>query len=199
MQPASSSFRHKPTLQGAAVVLRPVDEADAAFLADVDPETLRLTGTHAHALVDMDALRTWYRTRGDHEDRIDLSILERTTGRWIGEVVLKDLDPVNRSCGFRILIGKERDYGQGYGSEATRLMLDHAFTTAGVHRVELEVYDFNPRARHVYERAGFVLEGTKRDALAWDGRWVDAHLMAALVEDWQRAAARDLRCRTTGP
>jgi RimJ/RimL family protein N-acetyltransferase len=54
-----------------------------------------------------------------------------------------------------------------------------------VHRVELEVHAFNPRARHVYEKAGFVREGTKRQALLWDGEWVDTHLMAMLAPDWE--------------
>ena len=51
--------------------------------------------------------------------------------------------------------------------------------------MELQVYDFNPRARHVYEKLGFVHEGTMRDALRWDGQWVDCHLMAMLDSDWQ--------------
>jgi RimJ/RimL family protein N-acetyltransferase len=56
----------------------------------------------------------------------------------------------------------------------------------GVYRVELEVFDFNPRARHVYEKVGFVHEGTKRDALRRDGEWTDCHCMALLNHDWKR-------------
>ena len=64
------------------------------------------------------------------------------------------------------------------------MILGHAFDIVGVHRVELEVYAFNPRARHVYEKIGFVHEGTKRDALWWDGEWIDAHTMAVLAHEW---------------
>jgi RimJ/RimL family protein N-acetyltransferase len=55
-----------------------------------------------------------------------------------------------------------------------------------VHRIELQVYAFNPRARHVYEKVGFVHEGTMREALLWDAEWVDAHLMGMLSSDWKR-------------
>jgi len=55
----------------------------------------------------------------------------------------------------------------------------------GVHRIGLEVYDFNPRARHVYEKLGFVHEGTMRDAIRWDGQWVDRHVMGLLDRDWK--------------
>lgn len=173
------SLAGKPTLEGELVVLRPVRRSDATGLASVDPETMRLTGSHPreHTLED---LERWYETRADHDDRLDLSIVDRAGGEWVGEVVLNELSPDNRSCNFRILIGRERDYGRGLGTEAARLILAHAFETVGLHRVELEVYAFNPRARRVYEKVGFVHEGTKRDALLWDGAWVDADVMAAL-------------------
>ena len=51
----------------------------------------------------------------------------------------------------------------------------------GLHRISLEVYDFNPRARRVYEKAGFVHEGTGREALLFDGNWIDVHHMAVVA------------------
>ena len=80
-----------------------------------------------------------------------------------------------------------RLHGRGLGTEATRLVLRHAFAAEALNRVELEVYAFNPRARHVYEKAGFVHEGTMRQALRFDDGWVDAHLMAVLAADWTAA------------
>lgn len=65
-------------------------------------------------------------------------------------------------------------YGLGFGSEATRLVLGHAFDDVGLHRVEREVYAFNERAIHVYRQAGFTVEGVRREALWWDGRYHDA-------------------------
>lgn len=167
-------------------MLRPVTEGDATALVATDSETLRLTGSHR--TFSLDELRAWYRTRADHDDRLDLSIVEAATGRWVGEVVLNDLDPTNRSCGFRILIASESDYDRHFGREATELVLAHAFDSVGLHRVELEVYQFNPRARRVYEKVGFVHEGTKRHALRWDEDWVDADLMAMLESDWSARA-----------
>ena len=59
----------------------------------------------------------------------------------------------------------------------------------GVHRVELQVYAFNPRARHVYDKIGFSYEGTRRQALCWDGQWIDSHVMAILASEWQAGRA----------
>ena len=185
---APLSFAVKPILTGELVVLRPVRASDADALAAVHPETLRLTGTQRR--FELDELRTWYASRADHDDRLDLAIVERTSDDWIGEVVLNDLDVRNRSCGFRIMLAAPDRFGRGFGTEATKLMLGHAFDTVGLHRVELEVYEFNPRARHVYEKVGFVHEGTKRQALRWDGQWIDAAVMAMLADEWQSASTR---------
>lgn len=182
--PSEMSFAVKPTLTGDLVVLRPVAEADAPalFAAMLDPEVVRLTGTHAQ--FSLAELTRWYATRAEHHDRLDLAIVERATGECVGEAVLNDLDASNSSCSFRILLFGRRFFGRGLGTEATRLVLRHAFATVGLHRVELEVYAFNPRARRVYEKVGFVHEGTKRDALHWDGGWTDAYAMAMLAPDW---------------
>ncbi|HWL45858.1 MAG TPA: GNAT family protein [Ilumatobacter sp.] len=180
-------FSEKPTIVGERVVLRPIVAADAdAMWADLDdPEGARLTGTHA--TFTRAAIERWAATRADQPDRLDLAVTERATGAWLGEVVINDWDADNRCCGFRIALGPHgRD--RGFGTEATRLIVDHIFATyEPVHRIELEVFAFNPRARAVYERVGFVYEGTRRDALRWDGEWVDAIDMAILRPDWQTA------------
>jgi len=180
---AELSFAEKPTITGERVLLRPVDPADAAGLAAVDDEALRLTGTQRKA--SLKKLRRWYATRADHADRLDLSIIDRASGRWAGEVVLNNLDRANRSCGFRILLGSAEFRDRGLGTEASRLALAHAFQRVGLHRVELQVYAFNPRAKHVYDRLGFRYEGTRRQALRWDGQWIDSHVMAMLASEWQ--------------
>jgi RimJ/RimL family protein N-acetyltransferase len=181
----NKDFADKPTLIGDLVLLRPVTAADARGLFECDEETLRLTGSHGRAH-SLGQLEQWYASRAAHADRLDLSIIDRATGEWAGEVVLNDLNADNESCGFRIMLQGPRFYGRALGTQASRLVLGYAFDVVGVHRVELQVYDFNPRARHVYEKLGFVHEGTMRDALAWDGQWVDCHLMALLDRDWKR-------------
>jgi RimJ/RimL family protein N-acetyltransferase len=54
----------------------------------------------------------------------------------------------------------------------------------------LDVYDFNARARHVYERLGFVHEATFRHALFRGGRFVDVHRLGILAEEWPLGAHR---------
>ena len=70
------------------------------------------------------------------------------------------------------------------------------FTHLPIHRISLDVFDFNPRAAHVYERVGFVREGVLRDALHWDGEYHDSIVMSILRPDWDIArGARRTGCR----
>lgn len=188
------TFAVKPVLTGERVLLRPMTAADVPDVvhALADEEARRLTGTHRGFTADevRAALRTW----SEQPDRVDLAIIERATGAYAGEVVLNGLDADNQSCGFRIALPSAYT-NRGLGTEATRLILGHAFDTVGVHRVELEVFAFNPRARRVYEKVGFVYEGTKRQALHWQGEWVDTLVMAMLADDW---AAHRFKARVAG-
>lgn len=185
---AALQFTPKPTLVGPLVVARPGVADDAEGFMEVDVQAMRLTGTHRRH--SPEELRRWYGSRAEQTDRLDLAVVERATGEVAGEVVLNDLNPHNRSCGFRILLVAERFRGRGLGTDATRLVLGHAFRAVGLNRVELTVYDFNPRARHVYEKMGFRMEGTRRQALLWEGRWVDAHVMGLLASEWTVATQR---------
>ncbi|MFH8528400.1 GNAT family N-acetyltransferase [Streptomyces tendae] len=186
-------FSVKPVLTGDKTVLRPFTAEDADVMWEIvnDPEVVRFTFEPTTELT-LDRLRSWYGVRTADPDRLDLAVTDRATGELVGEVVLYEWDPAARSCTFRTLMGP-RGRGRGLGSEATRLVVGHAFEQVGLHRVQLEVYADNPRARRVYEKAGFVVEGIRRQAALRGGAWVDDVLMAVLDHEWaaHRSGARE--------
>jgi RimJ/RimL family protein N-acetyltransferase len=179
-----TDFSVKPTLTGELVILRPLVEDDYEALAEAmdDPEVARFTGSHEE--ISEERAREWMRTRAEQPDRMDLAIVDKATGLVVGETALNQWSPPDESCNFRILIGpKGRD--RGLGTEATRLIVGYGFEVLGLHRIELGVFAFNPRAQRAYEKAGFVVEGVQRDALKWDGEWVDSIVMSILAPEWQ--------------
>jgi len=179
----------KPVLTGEKTVLRPFTESDADRIWQLiqDPEVVRFTFEPSTELTP-ERLRSWYATRADQPDRLDLAVTDPATGELLGEVVLHEWDPTARSCTFRTLIGP-RGRGRGIGTEATRLIVGHAFEQLGLHRIQLEVYGHNHRARRVYEKVGFVVEGVRREARLRDGEWVDDVLMAILDHEWAALTA----------
>lgn len=167
-----------PTLRGPRIVLRPLVESDAqdALRATQDPENRRLTGTKR--VFTMAEIVAWCRSRADAPDRYDWAIVDAADGGWLGDAALMDVDTDDGTASYRIAL--ERRPGEGLGTEATGLMLDFAFGRLGLYRVELEVFDFNPRARRAYEKAGFEVEGVKRGGMRWEDGRHDIVLMAAL-------------------
>lgn len=83
-------------------------------------------------------------------------------------------------------IGDPDDWGKGYGTDAMRVLLRYAFRQLGLHRVSLEVFEYNARAARSYEKSGFVLEGRAREALQRDGRRWDVLFMGILREEWEK-------------
>ncbi|GLY68829.1 aminoglycoside N(6')-acetyltransferase [Amycolatopsis taiwanensis] len=180
---SSDVFRDQPILTGARIRLEPLGSRHFEGIWPMlsEPESMRLTGTHRQFTED--EIRRWLATRQDHHDRADWAIVRPEDNMVLGEVVLSELDEHNASVSFRISLVGPHVFGRGYGTEATRLAVDYAFDVAGLHRVHLEVYDFNPRAQRVYEKCGFVREGLHREALYWDGRWYHCITMAILSTD----------------
>ncbi len=176
-------FRHQPVIVGRNVRLEPLTPAvleDYVRALD-EPEVRRLTGSHA--TFDRPQIERWLATRQDHHDRADWAIVRLTDEAFLGEAVLLDLDPQNESASYRIWLAGPELFGRGYGTEVTRLVVHYALDGIGLHRLGLEVFDVNPRARRVYEKCGFILEGRLRDALLWQGKRQDTLLMAILRGD----------------
>lgn len=111
-------------------------------------------------------------------------IVETHDGRPIGQIDYYDLDWQSRSAWTSILIGDPEYWGGGYGTDAMRTLLGYLFGQLGLHRVALNVHKSNVRAQRSYEKNGFVKEGVMRDWAYFDGRWVDALLMAVLDRDF---------------
>lgn len=109
----------------------------------------------------------------------------------IGESVINEIDWNLRSAHFRICIYKSIQRGQGIGTWVTEVTRDFVFEELKLHRLELEVYSFNPRAQKVYLKAGFKQEGVLKDAIKDGDEYADNILMAMLEENWYNIKNRN--------
>jgi RimJ/RimL family protein N-acetyltransferase len=119
----------------------------------------------------------------DTTDRF-LHVVIETEGLLIGAMVLRNEENLpSRSATFGIIIGDRAFLDRGYGSEASTLLLDYAFAVLGHHKVNLDLFEYNARARAMYERLGFVLEGRRRENHWSRGRFWDDILMGVTAEE----------------
>ncbi|MFH1725147.1 MAG: GNAT family protein [Elusimicrobiota bacterium] len=75
---------------------------------------------------------------------------------------------------------------KGYAAEAGRLVLEHAFRKAGLHRVYARLDPSNRAFRKVLKRLGFRYEGCLRADKRVNGRWVDQECWGLLKDEWKR-------------
>lgn len=104
---------------------------------------------------------------------------------FIGICTLEPPDWRIRKALLGITIGETDYWGQGYGTDATLIMLRYAFLELNMNRVELGVFDYNTRAIRAYEKIGFVHEGARRQCLYRDGEYHDIFHMAILRAEWE--------------
>jgi RimJ/RimL family protein N-acetyltransferase len=103
----------------------------------------------------------------------------------IGLIELEEIDYPNSVAWLSVGIGDKAYWGGGYGSEAIELLLRFAFDELNLHRVQLDVFDYNERAIAAYEKIGFVREGTWRENIQRDGRRYNTLLYGLLRREWE--------------
>ena len=103
----------------------------------------------------------------------------------IGDVGLFAIRWSQGEASTGIGIGERTYWGQGYGTEAMRLLLRYAFTELNLQRISLSVLAGNGRAIRSYEKAGFIYEGRQQQIWSYDGQRLDEIHMGVLRQDWQ--------------
>jgi RimJ/RimL family protein N-acetyltransferase len=183
------------SLRGVKVVLRRHVPANIRAFERwyADPEVVRLT-RYQDGPMRPDEIERFFVARALGADSLSMAIHLAADDRLIGTCALSQLDSDNGSALFHITIGEKDSWGRGYGTEATQLMIDHAFGGLGLHRIGLTVFSFNERAIRSYRSCGFVVEGRAREAIWREGRWWDEISMSILDSDWAtRRGGRESR------
>jgi RimJ/RimL family protein N-acetyltransferase len=123
-------------------------------------------------------------------DTFEFMIRTLADDRLIGFIGLDGIRWTHGDTFVGIGIGDPEYRGNGYGTDAMRLILRYAFTELNLHRISLDVFEYNLRAIRSYEKAGFVVEGRQRQALSRDGRRWDVIYMGILREEWEQQQER---------
>lgn len=183
------------------VSLRPLVEADLPNVMRwlAEPEVVRFYGDPPTDLdearrdyVEPDAgapmhryVIEWTPSLGEHK--------EHGAPRDVGEIQWYHPyhdEATHWDSGVDIFIGEPDARGHGVGIEAVRVMLRYLFEVKRVHRVLIDPEVGNERAIHVYQRAGFHLDGVVRHAAFEHGEYVDTQYLTALEDEWPAIRAR---------
>jgi RimJ/RimL family protein N-acetyltransferase len=144
------------------------------------------------------AVDHWFRDKLPEMDpRADgVFAVDLLDGRHIGMVDYRDVDVVAHSATVGITIGEKDLWGQGYGSEALRLLVGYLFDHLNLHRVQLDTWSGNERAMRSFARIGFREEGRLREAVWGPGRYFDSVVMGLLRSEWAERPEKVNEART---
>lgn len=181
-----------PVKVGARVYLRPIEPADARDLAlatHIERETAhRASGRVPASAIAFEA--SVRKRSGTHApEGILLAICRRDDDRFLGTVRLGHIDWVNRTAetGTGLLAAEDR--GQGIGTEAKHLLLDHAFLDLHLHALHAIVYAGNARSSAALARQGYRLAGRLTADVQRAGGFEDTLVFDITRADWERARA----------
>ena len=115
-----------------------------------------------------------------------LAIEDKENKEFLGTSSLFDMSKQLQSAEFGIAIHNPENFGKGYGTDATKVVLWVAFHVLGLNSVFLRTLDSNKRAQRAYEKAGFKYAGTFRQAAYMLGEFHDFQIMDAIKEEFLR-------------
>lgn len=97
----------------------------------------------------------WVKSKLD-ENALCFSMLEKTTGEYIGNIEIMEIKDNIGELGISITASKQDKH---YGTESIKALLKYAYDELNLDGIELNVYATNLRAIHCYEKVGFIKDG----------------------------------------
>ena len=112
----------------------------------------------------------------------DFLYIAEVNGKFVGYVSAQRETLKRVAHTAYIVAGIRKDFqNRGIGTKLFEILDDWA-QEKGVKRLELTVICENTRAKHLYEKMGFEIEGIKKKSTLVDGTFLDEYYMAKIFE-----------------
>ncbi len=171
-------------LKGEKCILRPLKLEDAKTLSEIANEIqVRDYLSNVFPYTDV-RIEEFIKRLSSQKVPTDIVLGIEVDGVLVGTTGIHRINWTSRNGYFGIAIYRKEYWNRGIGTEATRLMLKYAFEYLNLHKILLEVYEYNERAIRVYEKVGFRVEGGLRKNHYWKGRYYDVIVMGILQEEY---------------
>lgn len=177
---------YHPFIVGKKIYLRGLEKNDLAgnmfqWANDPDVTYYMFTGAMPNT---MELLEEEYAQLLKSETDVVLAVIDKEADIHIGNVGLYSINWISRSAEFRIIIGEKEYWSKGYGTEATKLIVEYGFERLNLNKLWLGVNAEHKGAIKAYENAGFVHEGILRQEIYRNGKYYDAVRMSILRDEY---------------
>lgn len=173
-------------LRGTRADLRIVQPGDApALFALLAGDNVSRFGTAPPTSVEaFERFIEWSATEREAGRHICLAVVPHGYAEPVGLFQVRQLEPGFRTAEWGFVLGSAF-WGTGVFIDAAPLVLDFAFGTLGVHRMEARAVAANGRGNGALRKLGAVQEGVLRRAFLREGQFVDQVLWSILDDDWR--------------
>lgn len=173
-------------LHGKKVVLRAVEEEDIEMLRELtnSPDYEKMIVGWSFPISKKDQ-QEWFMKCKNDLSRIRY-IIETQEDGSVGMIGLKDIDWKNGSAsGLGMRIAKKEIRTRGLATDAWMTLMKYAFDELRLNRINGSALVFNKASLKVCEKVGFKVEGTQREAVYKDGKFIDLVFMGCLKSDYK--------------
>ena len=181
---SDTSDMQNPFIVGERIYLRPLEPAQDNHLYSTwmnDEEIRRYFSIYPTSDTrGKERLEQLYKD-GKH---IIFGVALNSDNRLIGLVGLKDINYINQSAEFYVIIGDRSLQGRGYGTEATKLMIRYGFMELNLNRIQTQDMEENIGGWRADEKAGFKYEGTLREVILRFGKYNDVRIYSLLRSEY---------------
>ena len=172
-----------PPLEGPRLRLRHLRQAevDDRYVSWLnDPEVTRYLDS-GRTPATVETLRRYVGRFEESDTDLLWAIVDRASGRHVGNVTLNRIDWVHRRGDTGLLIGEKEFWGRGCATEAWYLVADHAFRGLALHKVLAGACVANVGSVKALKRLGFRVEGIARQEFYLDGGYLDVARLGLLA------------------
>lgn len=128
---------------------------------------------------------SWMKNKVESGESIQFIIEAIKEKKPIGTIFIKNIDNKNNKGEFGIFIGDYQFRGLGYGTMATKMIVNYAFTHLCLNKIYLHVIENNQAGIHSYKKAGFKIEGVHKQDYKRNGVYFNVVYMSILKEEWE--------------
>ena len=175
----------RPFLVGEKIYLGPLDldHVNAKYLNWInDEEVIKFLDIKFPSTSDQ--LEEYVKAILNSQNNVFLAIMEKETNKHIGNAKIGPIDWVHRTAGYGLMLGDKSSWGKGYASEAFKLLLGYVFKKLNLHKIWSIAVDSHIASIKANQKAGFKIEGTLKQHLFKDGKYVDAVIISITSDEY---------------
>ena len=167
-------------IQGKLTFLRAIELSDSKLLLNIvnDPDTEFMLGGWSFPISSI-RQNEWIQNLDNMHETLRCMIVDKKTGSTVGVIMLTKIDYKNGNAEIHIKLGSEYR-GKGYGSDAMTALIEYAFNELRLHLIYGQINIKNITSLKMFEKCGFIYEGTIKHRLYKKGSYYDMKIFSII-------------------